>query len=155
MIYLHSHYGYFVRILHWCTDQAMTNALASMDLTASQGPIIGFIAHRPQAPCSRDIEEEFHLSHPTVSGILSRLERKGFIEFRPDGQDRRCKRIYILPKGQECDELIHKTIRINEERMVQDFTDAEKEQFAALLKRAIRNMGGRTCKPHHKEETTE
>ena len=77
-------YGHYARILHWCTDQAITSALAQMDLTASQGHIMGYLAHRDQPPCSRDIEEAFRMSHPTVSGLLSRLEKKGFIEFRSD-----------------------------------------------------------------------
>ena len=108
------HYGHKLRVLHWCTDQAMTGALARMDLTAAQGHIMGYLAHSPNPPCSRDIEEAFQLSHPTVSGLLSRLEKKGFIEFRPDEKDRRCKRIHMLPKGQACIELMHRTIRENE-----------------------------------------
>lgn len=130
----------------------MTNALAQMELTAAQGRIMGYLAHRKTAPCSRDIEEEFHLSHPTVSGLLCRLEKKGFIEFRPDPDDRRCKRIYILEKGFQCTDTMHKTIRDNEARMVQDFTPEEKEQFLSLLGRAIANMGVTPCKKH-KEET--
>lgn len=155
VIELHTHYGHYVRILHWCTDQSMTAALAQMDLTAAQGPILGFIQHRKTPPCARDIEEEFHLTHPTVSGLLSRLEKKGFIEFRPDENDRRCKRIYMLPKGYECTETMHKTIHDNEARIVQGFTEEEKELFGQLLKRAIANMGGGPH-PHrkHKEEET-
>ena len=38
------HYGHRLRILHHCMDQAMTNALADMDLTAAQGRIMGYIA---------------------------------------------------------------------------------------------------------------
>lgn len=132
----------------------MTAALASMDLTAAQGHIMGFIAHAGCPPCSRDIEEAFQLSHPTVSGLLSRLEKKGFIEFRPDEHDRRCKRVYILPKGQQCHEMMHITIAENERRMVQGFTEEEKTQFAWLLERAITNMGGPE-KRKHKEESTE
>lgn len=152
---MHRHFGHYVRILHWCTDQRMTNALMQVDLTASQGPILGYIAHRKTAPCSRDVEEEFHMSHPTVSGLLSRLEKKGFIEFRPDETDRRCKRIYLLPKGQEFMELVHKTIRENEKQMVRDFTDGEKELFFQLLSRAISNMGGDPCSRKHKEESNQ
>lgn len=146
------HYGHRIRILHWCADQAMTNALASMELTAAQGHIMGFLAHRQEPPCSRDVEEAFHLSHPTVSGLLSRLEKKGFIEFRPDETDRRCKRIYILPKGIECNEMMHRTILENEEKIVKGFSEEEKEQFLALLERAARNMGGDRCCRRHKEE---
>ena len=146
------HYGHLIRILHWCVDQSMTNALTGMELTAAQGHIMGYLAHRQEPPCSRDVEEAFQLSHPTVSGLLSRLEKKGFIEFRCDEEDRRCKRIYMLPKGQQCHELMHSTILHNEELLVQDFTEAEKEQFFALLSRAIHNMGGSPCQRRHKEE---
>ena len=133
----------------------MTNALAAMDLTGAQGHIMGYVAHCSQPPCSRDIEEEFRLSHPTVSGLLSRLEKKGFIEFQPDPSDRRCKRIYILPKGKECNDMMHQIIRENEQRMVQDFSEEEKELFVRLPQRASHNRGGAPWKRRHKEEKTE
>lgn len=154
MITLPTRYGHYARILHWCTDQAMTAALTEMDLTASQGQILGYLSHQSQPPCSRDIEETFHMSHPTVSGLLSRLEKKGFIEFRPDGVDRRIKRIFILPKGQECLDMMHDTIRGIETQMVQDFTPEERTQFTDLLIRAIQNMGGNSCHRHKEEPKT-
>lgn len=146
------HFGHLIRVLSNCTGQAMTSALASMDLTAAQGHIMGFITHRKTPPCPKDIEEAFQLSHPTVSGILSRLEQKGFIEIRPDETDRRCKRIYLLDKGRELDETMHRTIAETEEKLVRDFTEPERQQFAALLSRAIDNLGGNPCKRKHKEE---
>ena len=148
------HFGHRIRVLHWCTDQAMTAALARMELTAAQGHIMGYLAHRDAPPCSRDIEEAFHMSHPTVSGLLTRLEKKGFIEFRPDPQDRRCKRLYVLPKGMAVDDTMRNAIRASEQQMVQDFTPEEKEQFAHLLTKAICNMGidPTKCKP--KEDKT-
>ena len=149
------HYGYYIRVLENCTQQAMNNALASMDLTAAQGHIMGFITHRSEPPCPKDIEEKFQLSHPTVSGILSRLEQKGFIEMRPDEYDRRCKRIYVLPKGMELNETMHQTIRATEDSMVRDFTEEEKELFQTLLKRAIHNLDACGCRRRHKEETKE
>ena len=147
------YYGHYLRILHWCTDQRMTGALMQMDLTASQGPILGFIAHRQTPPCARDIEEEFRLSHPTVSGLLSRLEKKGFIEFFPDETDRRCKRIRLLSKGRECIKTMHHTIQATEDLMVQGFSAEEQELFRQLLERAIANMGGDPHKCKHKEES--
>ena len=155
VIFTKQHYGHLLRILHWCTDQAMTAALEKMDLTAAQGRILGFLAHQSAPPCPRDIEEEFHLTHPTVSGLLSRLEKKGFLELCPDKADRRCKRIHLLPKGWEFHETIHQTILTNESRMVRDFTEEEKAMFADLLSRAIANMGGSPCHSHPKEESNQ
>ena len=149
---MQTRYGYYVKALHWCTDQAVTNALAQMDLTAAQGRIMGYLAHREHAPCSRDVEEAFQLSHPTVSGLLSRLEKKGFIESRPDRSDRRCKRIYILPKGKECHERIHQVLEDTEAQIVRDFTPEEQALFTQFMTRAIANMGGGPCHRKHKEE---
>lgn len=147
------HFGHMARILHWCTDQSMSAALEKMELTAAQGHIMGYLSRQEVPPCPRDIEVEFQLSHPTVSGLLSRLEQKGFIELRTDPSDRRCKRIYVLPKGRESHETMHRTIEENEERMVQGFTPEEKALFADFLQRAITNMGGSPCHPKSKEET--
>ena len=132
-------------------EQSITSALEEMDLTAAQGRILGFLAHCPSPPCPRDLEEEFHLTHPTVSGLLSRLEKKGFLQLCPDESDRRCKRIYVLPKGNACMETMHSTILDTEARLVQGFTPEEKVQFARLLSRAIENMGGNPCR-RNKEE---
>ena len=149
---MRTYYGHLARVLHACTDQTMTAALAQMELTAAQSHVLGYIIHRGDPPCARDIEEAFQLSHPTVSGILSRLEQKDFIELRPDQQDRRCKRIYIRPKGLQLHEMMHQTIRSIEAQIVQDFTEEEKALFASLLQRAIDNMGGSPCKRKNKEE---
>ena len=148
------HLGHYVRILHWCTDQRITNALAEMELTASQGPILSYIAHRKSPPCARDIEEIFHLSHPTVSGLLARLEKKGFIEFFPDASARRCIRIRLRSKGQQCIEIMHRTITENERVMVQGFSEEEQALFFSFINRAIHNMGGDPCCRKSKEETT-
>ena len=133
----------------------MDNALETMDLTAAQGHIMAYLAHAKEAPCPRDLEAEFHLTHPTVSGLLSRLEQKGFIELRMDPEDRRCKRIYVREKGLQCHELMHKTILENERRITDGFTPEEKEVFSDLLQRAIRNMGGDPTPRRFKEEETQ
>jgi len=146
------HYGHLIKVLHWCTDQAMTAALEEMDLTAAQGRVMGYLSFCKDPPCPRDVEETFHLTHPTISGILTRLEKKEFIEIYPDPADRRCKRIRVLPKGVQCHETMHRIILDMEDRIVRDFAPEEKEQFYDLLSRAITNMGG--CEPSkHKEET--
>ena len=133
----------------------MTSALETMELTAAQGHIMAYLAHRKTPPCPRDIETAFQLSHPTVSGILSRLEQKGFIQLQTDPEDRRCKRIFVLEKGIQCHALMHETIQDNESRIVSGFSPEEQELFGQLLQRAITNMGGNPCQRKHKEEETE
>ena len=146
-------YGHLIRILHWRTDQTITDTLEKMGLTASQGRVLGYVAHHPEPPCPRDIENDFHLSHPTVSGLLSRLEQKGFLQLRTDPEDRRCKRIYLLEKGKACQTQIHQRIHQHEAQLIQGFTPEEQAQFASLLQRAIENLGD--CPSKTKEEPNE
>lgn len=144
--------GHLVKILHCCTEQAITEALEKLELTAAQGRVMGYLARCREPACPKDVEEAFHLTHPTVSGLLARLEKKEFLELYPDPDDHRCKRIRILPKGVRCHETMHCTIMDMERRMVQDFTPEEEAAFHALLTRAITNMGGSWERPQHKED---
>lgn len=146
-------FGGRIRLLHWCTSQAMNESLAQIGLTSAQGRIMGRLLHSKEHLRARDIEREFYLSHPTVSGILSRLEKKGFIELRPDPADKRCKRIYVLDKASEFSSLMSETIEKNESRLVDGFTPEETAQFAAYLERAIGNMGVRPPELSCKEES--
>ena len=149
------HYGHMFRLLHCGCSQALNTALAQMELTSAQGRVMGYLARRKQPPCAKDIEEEFHLSHPTVSGLLSRLEKKNFIVFQPDEKDGRCKRIVISDKGLCCHERISRVIQENEQRIVMGFSPQEREQFALLLTRAVKNMGDPMILQFEEEETNE
>lgn len=145
-------YGPRFRSLHSCVDQAMTAALAQMGLTAAQGHIIGFLSRCSAPPCPHDIEQAFQLRHPTVSGLLRRLEKKAFIRLVPDPADKRCKRVQLLPKGEACNQQIQQTIDTIETQLVRDFSQEEQTLLLELLDRAIRNMGGNIHRPCHRKE---
>lgn len=141
-----------LRVLHCCADQNISSTLAKMELTAAQGRIIGFLCHQDSPQRVQDVAEVFQLSTPTASGLLSRLEKKEFIQFLPDETDRRCKRIHVLPRGHECHKQIMDTIRATEQQLVRDFTPEEQQQFSDLLDRAIANMGVTACRRNKKED---
>lgn len=152
MIPLPKHYGPLLRFLHSSMDQAINTAVESMELTSAQGFLLGFLARHDTPQCPRDIEEAFRLSHPTVSGLLARLEKKGFIELRTDEKDRRCKRIHLLPKGRECTEKLYASIMETEEKLVEGFSPEERNQFRSFLERSVSNMGAWPECHKHKEE---
>ena len=101
-----TNYGHMFRAISCALGQRMNQALSGMELTFSQGHILGYLAQCTQTPCVRDIEDAFQLTHPTVSGLLSRMEKKGFVRLEPDPGDRRRKLVYLLPKGLQCIETM-------------------------------------------------
>ena len=60
--------------------------------------------------------------------------------FRSDSDDRRCKRIYVLPKGIDCQHTLYQIILSNENQFVQGFSQEEQATFRSLLQRAVSNM---------------
>ncbi len=129
-----------IRRLHWGLDQAMSEGLSQMDLTASQGCAMGFLNHCVSPPMAKDFEEALHLSHASAAGILARLEKKGFIAFRPDENDKRCKRIYMLQKADDCHTHMQGIVESLEQTITRDFTSEERAQFLGYLDRAIGNL---------------
>ena len=134
------HIGHYFKKLHFQMEQSMNRRLQELDLTNAQGHIIGFLTHAKEPPCARDLENAYGLSHATVSGVLSRMEGKGFIEIRPDPRDRRVKRIYLLEKGMACSKEIGRRIGQTENTMSAGFSPEELELFRSFLCRAIDNL---------------
>lgn len=135
--------GKKVKLLYRLVDQRLGQTLRDLDLTGSQSFVLGYLVqNQDRILCPRDLEEVFALSHPTVSGILFRLEGKGFLRFQDDERDRRCKRIVVRPKAVTSHQQVQRTIASVEEQMVRGFTPDQRDLFSQLLTRAIENLGG-------------
>ncbi|MGM9640204.1 MAG: MarR family winged helix-turn-helix transcriptional regulator [Faecousia sp.] len=135
-------------------EQSVSQETQSMGLTPVQSRVLGFLVGHPEdPPCVRDVEAFFALSHPTVSGILSRLEEKGFLSFRADTDDGRIKRIIVSQQAVVYAERIRGSIDALEKEIVKGFTPEEKAQFIQYLDRAIRNLGGGPHKCSRKVES--
>lgn len=79
------HLGHRVRILSQAIRQAIDRKLCDLDLTGQQSFIIRYLSERQgEVVYPKDIERRFNLTHPTVSGLLQRLESKGFLTCEPD-----------------------------------------------------------------------
>ena len=132
--------GHSIKKLHFLMEQAINQRLLELDLTSAQGHVIGFLRRSKEPPCAKDLETAYGLSHATVSGILSRMEAKGFIEQRPDPRDRRVKRIFLLERGLACSQSIWQHIEESERIMSAGFSPEEQAQLRTFLSRAISNL---------------
>ena len=129
------------RTLDQAGKQRVDQQFNAMELTAMQSYVLRYLHdRRGEVVYPKDIEQRFRLTHPTVSGLLARLEAKGFVTCTPDPDDRRCKRVAETAKAGQCHLAIHETFRELEQQTLRGFTPEEIASLLALLDRAIANL---------------
>ena len=72
------------------------------ELTGTQGHIIGFVSKRNargQEVYQKDIENEMSLRRSSVTGLLSAMEEKGFIQRQSVKSDKRINKIVLTDKA--------------------------------------------------------
>ena len=137
-------------------DRKRTVDLEDMDLTSSQGLVLGYLArHRDEAVYPAEICRHYGLSQPTVTGILQRLEAKGFLVYADDPDDRRRRRLVPTGKALDCHEWVKQRFIETERLLTEGLTEAERAQLLVLLDRLIANMDGgcESSAPRPKEGT--
>lgn len=130
-----------LRMLSHLIELAIGRKLSDQDLTSTQSFIIHYLWERQEETVyPKDIEKRFHLTHPTVSGILQRLEMRNFIQTQPDPHDRRCRQIVLAPKGLAIHQEVGTLISAMESAMTTGMSDLETQQLLVLLDRAYENL---------------
>lgn len=130
-----------VRLLSHSIRLAIDRNLTEMDLTGQQSFVLRYLSeHEDSVVYPKDIERRFRLTHPTVSGILQRLERKGYIICIPEPNDRRCKRITLTPVAREVQMDIWQHINDMEQTMTRGMRQDEIETLLRLLDLAAQNL---------------
>jgi DNA-binding MarR family transcriptional regulator len=81
----------------------------------------------------RDLAELLHVSRPTVTAMLQRLERSGFVERSNDADDARLTRICLTPSGRELDGKLRAFHRDYINATIGSMSEADRSQFVRLL----------------------
>ncbi|HLF18563.1 MAG TPA: MarR family transcriptional regulator [Candidatus Omnitrophota bacterium] len=71
---------------------------AQMELPPSQ--VVALVSIEEQGGCTlTQLKKDMHVSAPTVSGIVARLERDGYVARQQDEKDRRVVNVSLTVKG--------------------------------------------------------
>ena len=124
---------YFKKI----NDLMVTRVNAQMKkngLTFSQVELLMYLLDKNGEPVSpKELEQHFHLSHPTIIGTLQRMERKGLLRCEINPTDRRSRRIILLNKAYE----MQKDITDQKQKLDRGFAahmeEGQLEQLRKLL----------------------
>lgn len=145
------HIGPLIRMLENAIEQKMNNDVSQMELTSAQMFTLHFLCKNEKKEiCQKDIEAFFALSHATVSGIISRLEAKGFLESVSAEDDRRKKLIRATEKAKKYDSAMAERINETEDLLLKNFSGQEKEMLFMYILRMLDNIGAQA--PEKRED---
>ena len=108
------------------------------DLEGARGRIIFALWGNDGVPI-KTLCEKTSLDKSTLTGIIDRLERDGYIERKPSETDKRSTLISLTGKEQEFAKNIQKVSDQMNEIFYKGFTDEEIIQFDSMLARILEN----------------
>ncbi|MBQ7874735.1 MAG: winged helix-turn-helix transcriptional regulator [Oscillospiraceae bacterium] len=110
-------------------------------MTGSGGWIIAYIAENCDRDVfQRDLEKEFDITRSTASKNVDLLVENGFIERCGVDYDARLKKLVLTEKAKEVFKLMRNDRASLEAQMLRGFSDDEKTQLRAFLKRLSANL---------------
>ena len=90
----------------------------------------------------KELVQRLDVEQATMANTLNRMQRDGLIVRRPDPDDRRAQKIHLTQKARSARAAATDAARLQNEHALKDFSQAEKEQFLAYMRRAIGSMRG-------------
>lgn len=103
-------------------------------VTLSQLRVLIFLSRQPNRTCcQRDIEHHFDVSHPTVVGLIKRLEAKGLLHAETAQSDRRKKELHLTDAGEALLEQAAAHRNSMEAQLCKGFSPEDMEKLRTLL----------------------
>lgn len=106
------------------------------NLTVTQLRLLGHL-HDQGGLSNAELADRLYVTRPSVSALLERLERGGFIRREVSPHDRRGIQIWLEPKGIEVQESLREEIREYVAGLFESLSVAETIQFAASVEKFV------------------
>ena len=104
--------------------------LRALGLHRGQPPLL-IILSEEEGRTHSELAARLHVTPPTVSKMLQRMEKAGFVERKADPDDHRISRVYLTPLGRKTHENLQ---RVLEEFDQETFVGLNSEERSLLQK---------------------
>lgn len=132
--------GYLLKQLN---DRIKIYADASLkknNVTFSQTIVLEFIHSQGGETTQKEIEDYLGVAHPTVVGLVSRLEKNGFLTCFTDQEDRRNKIVRITEYAKKFGDAMQAEMDTTEQRLISGLSENEISELRRMLRILYRNM---------------
>lgn len=134
--------GRLVKLVHLSFENGRNRFFRQYDITSSQMELLDYLAQKEQKSASqKEIVEYLQLSYSTVSGLIKRLETKGYLCRTSVSKDKRANLITLTEQADQLFERCRQHMGARDKYLLRNFTQEEKEQFLYLLEKILENSG--------------
>jgi len=123
----------------------------SQGLTVTQLRLLNHL-YEEEGLSNAELAERMYVTRPSISAMLDRLERRGFIRREISPDDRRSIRIFLEPAGREAVAALRPAIRRYVAELIADLSEEEVRTIAGALERLVTAMQARAIRQAAKEE---
>ncbi len=119
---------------------AIGHQVGEMGLHRSQHRLLMVLSHSEEMPSQAELARRLEISPPAVTGLLTRLEKDGYIRRLGDAKDNRNHKVVITDKGREI--LTATKVRFDavDSAMMKGIKQEEVLLFTDLLQRMQYNL---------------
>lgn len=133
--------GFTVKQINNIYEKELNERLKKLGITSSQCAVLDYLFHTNKEEVNqRDVEKNLSLKNPTVTGILKRMEEKGFILIVPNATDRRKKNIYLTEKAYDIQRKMDADRRKLDKRLIIGLSRKEVETLSKGLEKVLYNI---------------
>lgn len=133
MFMLQKDIGYLIKNIN---DKLKVKADADLkhsNLTLAQSRVLAFLDSRGGQTTQKEIEVHLEVSHPTVVGIISRMEKNGHLRCWVDETDKRNKIVALTEQAKALGEEMEQRILANEKMLLASLSEADIKKLKQML----------------------
>ncbi len=125
--------GYLIKNINDKMKVHADRQLKEFGLTISQSRILAFLDEMGGSATQKQIEVFLEVSHPTVVGIVSRMENSGYLVCRFDEADKRNKIVSLTDKAKQLGASFERGVLQHEAALLATLSQDEVQQLRRLL----------------------
>jgi DNA-binding MarR family transcriptional regulator len=132
--------GYLIKQI---TDKIKVSADASLkasNLTLAQARVLEYILNKGGKVTQKSIEDYLDVSHPTVVGIVTRMEKSGYLTCYVDREDRRNKIVEITEQATLISQKMQEEREAQEQKLLRGLTEREVGNLYRMLSIIRKNV---------------
>jgi len=131
--------GFTVNRTARAVRRGLDGSLVKHGLTASQYIVLERLWQEDGTSLT-ELGESLYFDNPTLTGIIDRMERGGFLQRQRDGDDRRVVRVFLTPVGRNLHETLGGKAEETDREAVSGLTEDEQRMLINTLNRIWKRM---------------